>query len=162
MGTATMILLEAEHDRSAGTADVETLVGKQQAEASVTDAFCQAFDKLRDALRRHIKQEETGIFPLADRVFEPEEKALVARRCQEIRTQTLAMGGAVLLRDEPRSKVFEAALFGAWTNPSEAIRFLNANMFASPGLESRRSADTPLGWPASGAGGDKGTRRAGV
>ncbi|MCA9808599.1 MAG: hemerythrin domain-containing protein [Cyanobacteria bacterium HKST-UBA06] len=117
-GYRTMILLEAEHDDLlALQADVETLVGKQQADAPASDAFCQAFDKLCDALRRHIKQEETGIVPLADRVFEPEEKALVARRCQEIRTQTLAMGGAVLLRDEPRSKVFEAPLFGAWDKP---------------------------------------------
>lgn len=77
-----MVLMEVEHDDLQGLlGDFETaLTGWPDG----SEKIMAAFQALSERLHAHMIEEESGIFPLAEEVLEPEEKALVSRKLEEV------------------------------------------------------------------------------
>jgi hemerythrin-like domain-containing protein/mannose-6-phosphate isomerase-like protein (cupin superfamily) len=81
----TMILLEVEHDnlldlRESALRELEKSLEQQQA----TPALHPSMKQFAEVLRAHMVEEESGIFPQADALLEPEEKAMVKRKLEEM------------------------------------------------------------------------------
>jgi hemerythrin-like domain-containing protein/quercetin dioxygenase-like cupin family protein len=108
-----MILMEVEHE--------DLLEAQHRLQAALTAGAatdlqnaCRTF---AEKLEAHILEEERGVFPLADEVLEPEEKALVARKLKETAAR-LAMGDPPPLeRTPPQCRVVETTLFEPLEKP---------------------------------------------
>lgn len=108
-----MILMEAEHDDLlARQAALQQEIADSAANHAASQGLMLAFYAFNERLRAHIYEEESGIFPMAEAAFEPEEKALVARKLAELDTELRQQGDprAWLARPEPQYAVSQTGL----------------------------------------------------
>lgn len=111
----TMMLMEVEHDH--------LLQLEQKLQSAIKqrdkDAVALLFHEWQERLRAHIEEEENGVFPLAEKCLEPEEKALVARKLQELFADCTAHpeGTFALPRPDPTFLLKQSHLFEEPSKP---------------------------------------------
>lgn len=115
----TMVLLQVEHDDITEHENALEAALSAGAEHRVIGAETRAcFQRFCDRLQAHVREEETGVFMLAESVLEPEEKALAARKYQEIAEAVNTCGEPpVLERPQPVMQVHPDSVFDASERP---------------------------------------------
>lgn len=117
----TMILMEVEHDdlltlqnqfasRLAGITEDGPL---PEAE---TEALLASFEAFKERLCGHIREEERGVFPLAEEKLEPEEKRRVLRRYAEL-LDAPEPSALNLVRPAPGFQITNTELFNGSDKP---------------------------------------------
>lgn len=114
----TMVLMEAEHDALlAAQARFSEALEKSLAQQDASPDLAEAFLQWAEQLRAHIYEEEHGVFPMAQTLLEPEEKALVQRKLHETLEQVRTQGEAILKRPTPTCRFSHPPLFMAPQKP---------------------------------------------
>ncbi|MCE3234176.1 MAG: Hemerythrin cation binding domain [Vampirovibrio sp.] len=117
----TMILMEVEHD------DLLTLQGDfasqlarlsdgEEVSNDEADALLKAFDAFKERLFNHIREEERGIFPLANEKLEEEEKMKVVRLYTEL-LEASESGPLSMVRPAPGFQIQSTELFASSDKP---------------------------------------------
>lgn len=115
-----MILMEVEHDQLLKTQrEVESQLSKALKSSQDLPKLIQAFEYWDQALRAHIREEDSGIFVKANEWLELEEQALVSRKLSEVAAQAemLANPLTLLERPEPGYTVNRANVFVPKSTP---------------------------------------------
>jgi quercetin dioxygenase-like cupin family protein/hemerythrin len=125
----TMVLMEVEHEDllEAQERFYEALCQSQKAKTA-TENLNPLFEEFQDMLLCHIKEEEQGIFPMAEECLEPEEKALVQRKLEEAYTLiTSGQSGAEFLeRAKPTCQITHHDFFGTPGKPKQYHKLFGA------------------------------------
>lgn len=108
----SMMLMEVEHDdllalQKAFMAAVTLSLRQRQAVPNLVETF----SALKERLLAHMREEEEGVFRLAETKLEPEEKDKVARLYAEHQA-AMAQGEPKLFRPKPGYKFQQVDLFG--------------------------------------------------
>ncbi len=115
----TMVLMHVEHEGLVDTQDA-FLKAVSSEPFPALETLYPLWVAWRDRLKAHILEEEQGVFSLAQSVLEPEEKALVARKLQELTVYTQALEDlSVLLSASktPEYRLQDKALWETATRP---------------------------------------------
>ncbi|MBK8189364.1 MAG: hemerythrin domain-containing protein [Vampirovibrionales bacterium] len=114
----TMVLLQVEHDDIVAlelelAESIETAAAQKSLPASVIEQLAR-FD---ERLSCHVREEENGVFTLAESVLEPEEKALAARKCEELLAEDAQGEPLMLERPQPVMQLHRDSLLEAQERP---------------------------------------------
>jgi hemerythrin-like domain-containing protein/quercetin dioxygenase-like cupin family protein len=121
----SMILLEVEHDNL-----LNSMALLEQAFQGSQVELQKAFGAFQDQLLAHIHEENNGIFPFAESVLEPEEKALIHRKFkalqEKLRTNP-ALAQKLLERPHPHYSSGHIPLGGTLEKPIRYQKLFEAD-----------------------------------
>jgi hemerythrin-like domain-containing protein/quercetin dioxygenase-like cupin family protein len=119
----TMMLMEVEHDDLLVLqADFAGALNMAETEICA-ETVLSKFEIFKQRLYAHIKEEEQGIFPLAETKLEPEDKIKVLRLYNELletyQATRIAGETMALVRTTPRFQLANTNLFNAGDKPND-------------------------------------------